>query len=800
MQSIDVVLAIGAVWLGLMEAKIDFAYANSDLFSLGHSMRRVGMHAVKGTNHFPMPLLFNEESLALSPEPEKDIAEPIKPVFSAFQQGERQRHQEHLATTERARKRGPGNKANSPISLENQKVQNKDDKGGIGHFVLAIAEKVVTDSPIKIKDALAGRALVRLRIMDSADGVVDRGLIRRVARNTIRHAGWHGDIWPWFDESEESWVNVLGQGQSGNRSGEHTVLNAWAYMLNIPLATTRDRSFGRPSYDEVRRLITLALQGQLDSLTIRAWMQHSKYAADKSLSELKENQAQQPDLPNNLRNMQTVALNRNSFNQTVNEIYMQEQAGKQTHTIEWGDIPVKTLLRVNLPTFGRNPIPTQDPTSRQDPASASSQDSDPSSISIYYYIDPPGPPDSSSQSWCQSLVHHLNLNEDKSTKTPRRKEDRRKNATVIHRESSLADYEVVLAIASIWEGLKRLYRPHFDFAYAGMDVFSPGGDLEKIGAVGGWHRFIMPLFISSVGSKELDKQGHGRTINKVGHLLLCVAELVDVDETRERPAMTVRLEILDSSPGTVSQEDILREAKSKIEKSRWLGRKGVQRDVEYNLTFREVPRQVGINTCGLYTILNAWAYMLGIPIHEGRFRRGRDEKTLNDNVDLDFLRQGLEIVNLALEGFMDSATIQAFFHNYGYSVEQRFGDSARAVVKVYAIGMNLEKLERTLRRWRMVEKTESAKIQKKEFNEEDTHTLMNENGLTRDEAWTALVMGKGHVDRAISWHFKWDVFGQLPLPEEALSPQTPAMRRIYGQRPPPEDVWPPRVPYPRDRY
>ena len=833
MQSIDIILAIGAVWLGLMEAKVDYAYADSDLFSLARSTRMVGMHAVKGTNHFLMPLLFNEESPALSPEPEEDTAEPLEPVFSAFQRGEQQRHQKNLKKAEKVRKQIPGRRTRSAALLEGQKVQNQGHKGGIGHFMLAIAEKVCTDPVSTVQGAQAKEDRVRLRFMDSADGVVEKGLIRRVARNTVRHAGWLGDIWPRFDASEECWADVLKH--SGNKSGEHTVLNAWAYMLGIPLATTREKGLGHSTYKDIRGMISLALRGQLDSLTIRAWMQHSKYAVEEPLSQLQQIQVQQPDLPNNLRNMQTVALNQDAFNQIVKDIYTQEQAGKQTHAMKSGDVTVKSQgQRMNLnvlpsvtlpasrqdaafmqrpisrydPAFSQHPAfrnhleSSQDPAFMQDPASAFSQDSNPSSPSVYHSVNPPNTADASPKTWQHSLDQRLAFNITESVNTRRNTNDALKNASIIRGCSDLADYEVVLGIAPIWEGIKRLGRPDFDFAYAEMDIFAPGGPQEKIGAVGGWSRFIMPLYFSEVDPKELENQGKGKAKNHpVGHLLLCVAELVDVTEACERPTMTVQLEILDSRPGTVHEDDILREAKSKIRVSRWLGRRGRRARVKYKLIVRNVPHQVGNNACGLFTILNAWAYMLGIPIHPGRFRRGRDETTLDDETDSIFLSLGLEMVNLALKGFMDSATIQAFFQVYGYSVEQRFGDPTRAAVEVHAIGMNMDKLRRTMRRRKVVEKTTSARAENRRFADGDMRSLMN-LPLTEEEAWTALVMGKGNVDSATAWYYSsledWGQLLPLPPPEEALSPQTPAWRRLVGQRPPPGNGLPSQVPDARD--
>ena len=188
--------------------------------------------------------------------------------------------------------------------------------------------------------------------------------------------------------------------------------------------------------------------------------------------------------------------------------------------------------------------------------------------------------------------------------------------------------------------------------------------------------------------------------------------------------------------------------------------------------------------------------MLGIPIHSGPFRRGQDDTTLDDATDSRFVNLGHEIVNLALKGFMDSATIQAFFHVYGYSVEQRFGDPTRAAVLVHAIGMNLEKLVRTLRRRRMVEQTKSAMDVDKRFADGDMRSLMDRT-LTEEEAWRALVMGKGKVKKAMDWWTKWEPWGQLPSPAGALSPPQPVWRRLLGQLPPPGYAMQSRAPHPR---
>ena len=776
MHETDVILAIGAVLLGLKHAEVDFAYANSLLFSVARSMRMVGMHAVNRNNHFIIPLLFNEELSAMSPEAEEDTVEPISPVFSAFQRGEEEKNQENYAAAERAKQNDPGNK-NKPLpSLEDQERQNKYHIGGIGHFMLAIAEKVERDAPNIIKNVEGKKTLVRLRFMDSANRLLDRGLIRRVARNTVRNSGWLGDIWPCFDANEEYYMNVLGQ--SGNRCGEHTVLNAWAYMLDIPLAATRDRKLGFQSYNEVRKLIDLALRGQLDSLTIRAWMQHSRYAVEEPLSQRQQDQTENPNLPRRLRNFETVALNEYAFNEIIDEMYTQEQVSMQNHASCWGTVEVpekpdgpttqpsrqapKVASGIALPPPKQAPVASA---SRIHSISASPAGPAEKSPTTPTSIPPP-------KNWWQSLHRGIIINKALRVKYPRKTRDTLKNASIVPSFSEMAKDDVVLAIAPIWEGLKRLGRPDYDFTYAGMDVFLTDRGPPSVGAVGGWSRFIMPLFLSDEG-KALENEGKDKGKGEhPGHALLVVAELVHDDP------MTVQLQIYNNGLQEELRRSVFLEAQRTINRSGWLGANQSAASVVYRTPMiRLVPLQVGGNTSGLHVILNAWAYMLKIPLHSRALRRGRTETDKFDAKDTNFLRQGLELVNLALSGFLDSATIQAFFHVHGYSVEQRFGDASRAVIPVHAVAMNREKFHRTLQRRKWTSMLTAARARGEEgggslFPDATMAQLMGD-GLSRDQAWTALVVANGDRNGAFQWHFEPDVPGEMPDPRDALSPVTP---------------------------
>ena len=784
MHETDVILAIGAVLLGLKHAEADFAYANSLLFSVARSMRMVGIHTVNRNDHFIIPLLFSPELSALPPEAEEDTVEPLSPVFSAFQRGEEEKNQENYAATERAKQNDPGNKNKPPPSLEDQERQNKYHFGGIGHFMLAIAEKVNRGLPSVVKELGEPKTLVRLRFMDSAVGTVKRGLIRRVARNTVRNSGWLGDTWPSFDADEEYWMDVLEQ--SGNRCGEHTVLNAWAYMLEIPLAATRDRRLGFQSYQEVRKMIDLALRGQLDSLTIRAWMQHSRYAVEEPFPQRQQDQTENPGLPRPLptrplRNMETVALNEYAFNEIIDEMYMQEQVSNQNHASYWSAVEVPA-----------KPDGATTQQSRQAPKVASGIALPPkqapvTSISRTQSISasPAGPAEKSPttptaiptpKNWRQSLHRGLIVNNAYKVKYPRKTGGTRKNASIIPSFSDIAKDDVILAIAPIWEGLKRLGRPDYHFTYAGMDVLSIKTGQPTVGAVGGWSRFIIPLFLSREG-KALENEGQGRGKGQhPGHALLVVAELVD-----DRP-MTVQLQVYDNGVHNDLQQSVEPEAKRIINRSGWLGANQSTASITYRTSMVQmVPHQVGENTSGLHVILNAWAYMLKIPLHSRPLRRGRTETDRFDAKDTKFLRQGLELVNLALSGFMDSATIQAFFQVHGYSVEQRFGDPSRAVIPVYAVGMNREKFYRTLQRRKWTSMLTAARAQEETLFPDATMAELMGQGLSRDQAWTALVVANGNRDGAFQWHFDSDVPGEMPDPRDALSPVTPPERRGGGR-------------------
>ena len=276
--------------------------------------------------------------------------------------------------------------------------------------------------------------------------------------------------------------------------------------------------------------------------------------------------------------------------------------------------------------------------------------------------------------------------------------------------------DVWVAIGSVWEGLRSGTPKSSRDAYAGMDVFYPPDTTHytpRPDQVAGWEkRFFMPILfaaendaVKGKASKEPSHKilatknikGKGEAVfveeeeeeegeevedeededDEVGHLLLAVAHIVG--KPRE-----IQLAIYDSSEIEVamSHRHTLHRARDLIKRAQWPS-PNAETALKYrNSIYYKVPQQrVETNTCGLYTILNAWALMLGIPIqHQNLWRPG-------ESAHEQFVKAGLEVINLALAGFMDSRTIQAFMNVHGYCEQQSPANLAERAIPADAVAM-----------------------------------------------------------------------------------------------------------------
>ena len=329
----------------------------------------------------------------------------------------------------------------------------------------------------------------------------------------------------------------------------------------------------------------------------------------------------------------------------------------------------------------------------------------------------------------------------------------------IHGYDGMPFEDVLLAVATIWDALRNLGT----YAFVGEEHLDPAysealkdGTFESLGVVGGANgRFIMPLFFEPSRKKQekyfrknrakvqiqklakLEDKKEGKSDSgPLGHILLAVARRGS-PETNQ-----VDIEIRDSLPGCENRKHIEERAQSLA--AQWLGMREVTPDFAYVTVIKQPNR---VNPCGLFTILNAWAVMLGIPLL-GELKRS------NHGVDNDteFFERALEIVNLALAGCMDSRTIQAFLNVYGYSAEQHVHDFPEHSVD--AVRMDPERLKRKLRRQKhkdmdiplftpspsssqgSARSLSSAEVKQALEESEINHTLAKMPGLSREEAKT----------------------------------------------------------------
>ena len=256
--------------------------------------------------------------------------------------------------------------------------------------------------------------------------------------------------------------------------------------------------------------------------------------------------------------------------------------------------------------------------------------------------------------------------------------------------------QALLAVATIWEALRN---QGMTYAFAGEEILNPefaNAIMPGSCVIGGKENtFIMPLFFppdthtyykkhqeKKAKQREAKTETEKQKANKIrvpqplGHILLAVAR------KGSPKAESIQIEIRDSWPGIKDLGDIHKRAREVAAK--W---SGMNADPVFE-TVKVVQQPYDSNACGLLTILNAWAVMLGIPLLADRRRRTKASQ------DVEFLELGLEIVNLALDGFMDSRTIQAFLNVYGYSEDQDVNTQPSHTVD--AVEMDAARLKRLL--------------------------------------------------------------------------------------------------------
>ena len=271
--------------------------------------------------------------------------------------------------------------------------------------------------------------------------------------------------------------------------------------------------------------------------------------------------------------------------------------------------------------------------------------------------------------------------------------------------TNVSEDEVVYAIASVW---RALHERNVQFAFANSNVFQicKRDMMVNMTCVGSRNTLFIPLFIGSDDQIEAEEEHidevelpvtsgafqkaereRQRTsieiadrlpdlrpktppplqdpdselrsdereewTGPIGHHVLIIAE-------RQRVDGPVRMTFLDSLVGHRSQGMIRRFARNIVRNSAWLGN---ARPIFVGERWLDIARQSNFNACGIHCILNAWAYMLGIELAHGR---ETDMKRFGKG----FCHVARRIINRAMQGHMDAATIRAFMQYSGFGAEQ----------------------------------------------------------------------------------------------------------------------------------
>ena len=360
----------------------------------------------------------------------------------------------------------------------------------------------------------------------------------------------------------------------------------------------------------------------------------------------------------------------------------------------------------------------------------------------------------------------------------------------------LLSEEVVLCIATVWDAvvtkLKRPFAFNEDNAYhlVRSDFEDGKGFREKVvAAVHGPNDLLIPILMdghyisppNSAGfppgqnpNKEEDlheKEDPNededpnkqtvqppKAVGSNGHIMLAIAQLIRKDAIA---GDQVRMIVMDSRPGTKSDERISNNVSKTVRRIGWLGmdREGHQsenRDFPPRVTQTHnipVPHQVSINSCGIHTVLNAWGYMLRLPALNNMKRSVSSRYTTEGQLaeeESRFIEDAIKMINLALAGHMDLHTIQAFFNYYGFCQLQDPISSTEKQENITTTMMNRYILLEILDRQRTIERVGGATPTRNRFPERAVRAIIDvAPGYRYSQAVQLLDSADGDFNKAV---------------------------------------------------
>ncbi|MCJ1250298.1 hypothetical protein MMC30_007524 [Trapelia coarctata] len=585
-------------------------------------------------------------------------------------------------------------------SIENP---HRDDEGNLlqtgqpQHGLIAAAEKVADVNVTFTFMYSRPRDTTKLGNQREEEQDVDRALIRQTAREVVRRSGWlKDDEIPQYDNERDFWQEVspafadeitsdIGDKpaldstpEQWNTMGHHMILNAWAYMLDIPLEPeipyAMEGGFDDPFYAITDELIDLALQGRVDGDVIKQFMTEFRFAKrekdNTAVHRIKKNSSL-----TRLRNERSVLMNQTIFDRIIEQLQLDPPPDiipRSRHLSATSQEPVKTPYTL---------IPGEDM------GQATVQHDAPT--------------------WRELLEHNLTEYE-KAVKKPVKGEDRLQTTEDVEFQDNVIWRSIMSVWWPLWESKHR-------YAFGPEDICSAMRSANfssdtQIWAVGNRQMpFVIPMrghgkeFThgneSAITGKEKDKKkaakkkardkkkarGKGKENDKekaevvahggVGHWILVIATF---DEEGNR----VDIHNMNSAPWLHS-EATERAAEDVCRFSGWLGirrakDKGYYELIPFTGTFNHisdaVPSQGDAVNCGTHVIVSAWAALLNIPI-------GEDSQKFRKNTRRFYL-EARRVIDCALAGRMDTRTIQAFLNAYEFCVEQDVNSRDDDVVTV----------------------------------------------------------------------------------------------------------------------
>ncbi|MCJ1465431.1 hypothetical protein MMC07_004049 [Pseudocyphellaria aurata] len=414
----DVVLAIAALRFGNGNGDLDYCFGESDLYAHTRKQRERGIACGGTSNSFIIPLFFDQLSNSLEGEPSSsDKPQPME-SFSEFQLRE-----------------GPPSKLKHP------------GNSALRHCMFALA---------RCSDDLED---VTIEYYDSKPGAEGRDLIRETARNLVRNSGWLRDKWPKW--ASERWHPC--PRQIGETSGIHTILNAWCVMINLEVNKNPSYKIRGKFYAKALKVINLGLDGKLDSLTIRAFLQRYKYAQTQTLATAKKHDSDARYNSRALLTRRTTWTNRGILQRVITAMHEEEHS----------------------------PEP-----------SAEKQKETQTSVEVY--------------PWDKILQTFLSNS----------KRMMKSKTLAIPDTFALYDEQVHVAIGAVWESMRRA-GVHFAFGdlYTFRGRREQSSLIPNVEAVLGPAPLIMPLFFGQEMPSK-DAQG-GRTEESMGHHVFAVASILD---------------------------------------------------------------------------------------------------------------------------------------------------------------------------------------------------------------------------------------------------------------------------------